>query len=48
MKKKGKKKGGTFKVTIKTEDPDAQKMENQMKKKILQDKYSKIKEIIFH
>lgn len=41
MKKKGKKKGSsTFKLTVKTEDPDAQKMESQMKKKILQDKYS--------
>ncbi len=39
MKKKGKKKGGAFKVTVKTEDPGNQKMELQMKKNILQDKY---------
>ena len=39
MKKKGKKKGGAFKVTVKTEDPANQKMELQMKKNILQDKY---------
>lgn len=37
---KGKKKGGTtFKLTVKAEDPDAQKSEMQMKKKILEDKY---------
>jgi hypothetical protein len=41
MKKKGKKKGPSFKVTLKTEDPDAQKAEMQMKKKILEDKLSK-------
>ena len=41
MKKKGKKKGASsFKLSVKTEDPDAQKMEMQMKKKIMQDKYS--------
>ena len=39
MKKKGKKKGGAFKVTVKTEDPENQMRELQMKKKILQDKY---------
>ena len=39
MKKKGKKKGGAFKVTVKTEDPGNQKMELQMKKNVLQDKY---------
>lgn len=48
MKKKGKKKGASsFKLTVKTEDPDAQKMEMQMKKKILQDKYSKLYYIIY-
>ena len=41
MKKKGKKKGPSFKVTLKTEDPEAQKAEMQMKKKILEDKLSK-------
>jgi hypothetical protein len=46
MKKKGKKKGPSFKVTLKTEDPDAQKAEMQMKKKILEDKLSK--HIIIH
>ena len=40
MKKKGKKKGATsFKLTVKAEDPDSQKAEMQMKKKILEDKY---------
>ena len=41
MKKKGKKQKGAggFKVTVKTEDPAAQKAEMQMKKKILEDKY---------
>ena len=41
MKKKGKKKKGAggFKVTVKTEDPAAQKAEMQMEKKILEDKY---------
>ena len=39
--KKGKKKkgGGAFKLTIKSEDPTAEKEELQMKKKILEDKY---------
>ena len=40
--KKGKKKkkgGGAFKVTVKSEDPEAEKAEMQMKKKILEDKY---------
>ena len=40
--KKGKKKkkgGGAFKVTVKSEDPAAEKAEMQMKKKILEDKY---------
>ena len=40
--KKGKKKkkgGGGFKVTVKSEDPAAEKAEMQMKKKILEDKY---------
>ena len=37
---KGKKKWSTtFKLTVKAEDPDAQKSEMQMKKKILEDKY---------
>ena len=39
--KKGKKKkkgGGAFKVTVKSEDPAAEKAEMQMKKKILEDK----------
>ena len=39
MKKKGKKKGGANKVTVKTEDQENQMRELQMKKKILQDKY---------
>ena len=39
MKKKGKKKGGSYKLTVKSEDPAAQKMELQMKKNVLQDKY---------
>ena len=46
MKKKGKKKGPSFKVTLKTEDPEAQKAEMQMKKKILEDKLSKVIYII--
>ena len=40
MKKGKKKKGaGAFKLTIKAEDPTAEKAELQMKKKILEDKY---------
>ena len=40
MKKGKKKKGaGTFKLTVKAEDPNAEKAELQMKKKILEDKY---------
>ena len=40
MKKGKKKKGaGAFKLTVKAEDPNAEKAELQMKKKILEDKY---------